>query len=157
MRTMVQLFLCQTEESATLYKHCNRIWPFSFEDWWHIKTNTIATRVKPCSELYCTQLPTFSKSSSMIDCLFGDVVRFYFIVLRPLWSASRCWRFMTVAYPLTKQSLQCHQHLVVWGHIQSSLICSVGSQDVFIWLCIGQVRTVTDKRFWRYTCPSDKW
>ena len=40
------IFLCQTEESATLYKHCNRIWPFSFEDWWHIKTNTIATRVK---------------------------------------------------------------------------------------------------------------
>ena len=26
------IFLCQTEESATLYKHCNRIWPFSFED-----------------------------------------------------------------------------------------------------------------------------
>ena len=21
------VFLCQTEESATLYKHCNRIWP----------------------------------------------------------------------------------------------------------------------------------
>ena len=40
------IFLCQTEESATLYKHYNRIWPFSFEDWWHIKTNTIATRVK---------------------------------------------------------------------------------------------------------------
>ena len=40
------IFLCQTEESATLYKHCNRIWPFSFEDWWHIKTNTIATPVK---------------------------------------------------------------------------------------------------------------
>ena len=59
----------------------------------------------PCSELYCSQLPTFSKSSSMIDCLFGDVVRFYFIVLRPLWSASRCRRFMTVAYPLNKQSL----------------------------------------------------
>ena len=39
----------------------------------------------PCSELYCSQLPTFS--------LFGDVVRFYFIVLRPLWSASRCRRF----------------------------------------------------------------
>ena len=28
----------QTEESATLYKHCNRIRPFSFEDYWHIKT-----------------------------------------------------------------------------------------------------------------------
>ena len=111
----------------------------------------------PCSELYCSQLPTFSKSSSMIDCLFGEVVRFYFIVLRPLWSASRCRLFMTVAYPLNKQSLQCHQHLVVWGRIQSSLICAVGSQDVFIWLFIGQVRTVTDKRFWRYTCPSDKW
>ena len=40
------ILLCQTEESATLYKHCNRIWPFSFEDWWHIKTNTIATRVE---------------------------------------------------------------------------------------------------------------
>ena len=41
-------FLCQTEESATLYKHCNRyrIWPFSFEDYWHIKSNTIAMRVE---------------------------------------------------------------------------------------------------------------
>ena len=38
--------LCQPEESATLYKHCNRIRPFSFEDCWHIKTNTIATQVK---------------------------------------------------------------------------------------------------------------
>ena len=28
--------LCQPEESATLYKHCNRIRPFSFEDCWHI-------------------------------------------------------------------------------------------------------------------------
>ena len=35
---------CQTEESATLYKHCNRIRPFSFEDYWHIKT--MATWVK---------------------------------------------------------------------------------------------------------------
>ena len=44
----------------------------------------------PCSELYCSQLPTFSKSSSVINCLFGDVVRFKFIVLRlrPTCSAS---------------------------------------------------------------------
>ena len=151
------IFLCQTEESATLYKHCNRKYGHFRLKIGGISRLTLSQRESsPCSELYCSQLPTFSKSSSMI-CLFGDVVRFYFIVLRPLWSASRCQRFMTVAYPLNKQSLQCHQHLVVWGRIQSSLMCAVGSQDVFIWLFIGQVRTVTDKRFWRYTCPLDKW
>ena len=43
----------------------------------------------PCIELYCSQqLPMFSKTvglspNSMIICLFGDAVRFYFIVLRP--------------------------------------------------------------------------
>ena len=61
----------------------------------------------PCSELYCSQLPTFSKSSSMINCLFGDVVRFYFIVLRlrPTCSASR-WS-MTVRAKQTMPSAPC--------------------------------------------------
>ena len=84
MRTMVQFFLCQTEESATLY---------TVIEYGHFRLKiggiprlTLSQRESsPCSELYCSQLPTFSKSSSMIDCLFGDVVRFYFIVLRPLW------------------------------------------------------------------------
>ena len=35
------IFLCQTEESATLYKHCNRIWPFSFEDWLHTRVKSL--------------------------------------------------------------------------------------------------------------------
>ena len=59
-----------------------------------------------CSELYCSQLPTFS-NSSMINCLFGDVVRFYFIVLRlrPTCSASR-WS-MTVPAKQTMPSAPC--------------------------------------------------
>ena len=61
----------------------------------------------PCSELYCSQLPTFSKSSSMINSLFGEVVRFYFIVLRlrPTCSASR-WS-MTAPAKQTMPSAPC--------------------------------------------------
>ena len=54
-------------------------------------------------------------------------------------------------YSLNKQPQWPLLHLVVWGRNQSSLICVAGSQDVLIWLFIGQVRTATDKRFWRYT------
>ena len=47
MRTMVQ-FCYVTRRKVQHY--INTVieygWPFSFEDWWHIKTNTIATRVK---------------------------------------------------------------------------------------------------------------
>ena len=83
MRTMTQLFLCQTEESATLYKHCHLIWPFSFEDCWHINTNTIATPVKSLQWVIIVVHCRCSVSpNSMTICLFGDAVRFYFIVLR---------------------------------------------------------------------------
>ena len=45
LRTMV-IFFYVRRRKVQHYKHCNRIWPFSFEDLWHIKTNTIATGVK---------------------------------------------------------------------------------------------------------------
>ena len=96
--------------------------------------------------------------NSMIICLFGDEVRFYFIVLRPVCLASRCRWSMTVGPTrLNKQPHHCISTLSFEDRNQSRLICAAGSQDVFMWLFIGQVMTVTDKWFWHYTCPSDKW
>ena len=75
-------FLCQTEESATLYKHCNRIWPFSFEDYWHIKSNTIAMRVESLhSVIFVVNCRCSVSPNSMTICLFGDEARCYFIEL----------------------------------------------------------------------------
>ena len=113
MRTMVQFFYVRRRKVQHYINTVIKYGHFRLKIGGISRLTLSQRESSPCSELYCSQLPTFSKSSSMIDCLFGDVVRFYFIVLRPLWSASRCRRFMTVAYPLNKQSLQCHQHLVV--------------------------------------------
>ena len=38
MRTMVQLMLMSDVGKCNIIKTCNRIWPFSFEDYWRIKT-----------------------------------------------------------------------------------------------------------------------
>ena len=48
--------------------------------------------------------------NSMIICLFGDKVPFYYIVLRSACSASRCRRSMTIGP--TRLNKQPHQHLV---------------------------------------------
>ena len=90
MRTIVQIFYV-SQRKVQHYKHCNRIRPFSFQDCWHIKTNTIATRVKSlCTVSYIVVNCRCSVSpNSMIIWLFGDAVRFVFIVLRPTCSASR--------------------------------------------------------------------
>ena len=114
MRTMVQFFYVRRRKVQHYINTVIEYGHFRLKIGGISRLTLSQRESSPCSELYCCQLPTFSKSSSMIDCMFGDVVRFYFIVFRPLWSASRCRRFMTVAYPLNKQSLQqCHQHLVV--------------------------------------------
>ena len=98
MRIMAQFFLCQKEKSATFntvieYGHfrlkiagISRLLLFSA-----LSLTLSQCESSPCSELYCSQLPMFikSKANSMIICLFGDAVRFYFIVLRPTCSTSQ--------------------------------------------------------------------
>ena len=51
--------------------------------------------------------------NSMIIGLFGDEVRFYFIVLRPVCSASRCRRSMTVLTKQTTPSAPCRLRTVI--------------------------------------------
>ena len=51
--------------------------------------------------------------NSMIICLFGDEVRFYFIALRPASSASRCRRLMTVHAKQTTPSAPCRLRTVI--------------------------------------------
>ena len=56
MRTMAQFYLCQTEESATLIT-------LAILKIGGISKLTLSQRESsPCIELYCSQLPMFSKS-----------------------------------------------------------------------------------------------
>ena len=98
------------------------------------------TGVLPNTNPNASQVPALSyivvncrcsvSPNSMIICLFGDEVRFYFIVLRPACSASRCRRSMTVGP--TRLNKQPHQHLSLEDRNQSRLICAAGCQDVFM-------------------------
>ena len=59
----------------------------------------------------------------MIICLFGDEVRFYFIVLRPACSASRCRRLMTVPAKQTTPSAPCRLRTIIkvdWSERQEA-------------------------------------
>ena len=94
MRTMVQFFYVRRRKVQHYINTVIEYGHFRLKIGGISRLTLSQRESSPCSELYCSQLPTFSKSSSMIDCLFGDIVRFYCnticIVLRPLWSASQC-------------------------------------------------------------------
>ena len=74
-------------------------------------------------------------------------MRFYFIVLRPTSTASRWSTTVPAKQTTTLISTLSFEDIikVAWSAQQTE------------YYFIGRVRTVTDKRFWRYTCPSDKW
>ena len=101
MRTMVQFFYVRRRK---VQHYINTVIEYGH---FRLKIGCIRES-SPCSELYCSQLPTFSKSSSMINCLFGDAVRFYFIVLRlrPTCSASR-WSMTVPVKKKTRPSAPC--------------------------------------------------